>query len=81
MKVKTKEAKIKEADEYGYLGSMSTDEWKSYTRSKTRILMVKEVFKRKKRLLNSNTVLVLENRVVKCYVFAYEYYTPPKRGL
>ena len=59
---------------FKYLGSMLTDDGRCTCEIKSRIVMAKTVFNKKKNLFTSKLELNLRKKLVKCYVWSMAFY-------
>jgi hypothetical protein len=65
---------VDNVEEFTYFGSMITNDARCTREIKTRIVMAKSAFKKKKTLLTSKLNLELRKKLVKCYIWSIALY-------
>jgi hypothetical protein len=74
MKIMIDQKQLENVEYFKYLGSMITNDARSTREIKSRIVMAKTAFNKKKTLLTSKLDLNLRKKLVKCYIWSIALY-------
>ena len=74
LQVMTDQKQLENVEHFNYLGNMITNDARCTREIKTRIVIAKTAFNRKKTLFTSKLDLNLRKKLVKCYIWSVALY-------